>query len=523
MTCSSCPSLIRAADHPEQNAAFGRATGVDMCNTYGIPLDTLRPMSGSKHDCIDRSGDCPTPGTVGASPRLGEVSLEMLVVEPAGATVTPPVWDSVRRVRSCTGCRWFVPAADMHGRFGLPLDVCSAYGDPIHLPSARWEGHQARAQRCPYNEAASERVARTNVGDVRLRPAYAEKISVLHTFTGIELDDPTPGEPIREPDAVDSARPPTDEERAAGIASWRAVPDPDGIGDDVLLPVFDPARFDDEQRAKIPRTGDPEHPELYRDEHGLLYAVGVLWMHLGETPALNGPPGVGKTEFFRHIAWAMGLPFERYSITASTDVDDLAGKMLLENHETVFQYGRLATAWQRPGVIVIDEPNVGPPEVWQFLRPLTDNSKQLVLDMNKGERVERHPHAFLGMAFNPSYDMRNAGTHEIADADGSRLMHIFVPPPTADVEREILRQACALDGYDIKEETLTAIIGIGADLRGLAEQDAFPIQWGLRQQIKVARSSRWFSLPRCYRLAAGDLFERVYCDKIKAAVLSHVK
>lgn len=228
-----------------------------------------------------------------------------------------------------------------------------------------------------------------------------------------------------------------------------------------------------------------------------------------------------NTEFFRYVAWSMQLPFERFSITASTELDDLQGRFLLENQETRYQYGRIPLAWGRPCVIVIDEPNTGPPEVWQFLRPLTDNSKQLVLDANKGERIERNEFCFMGMAFNPSWDARNVGTHEIADADGSRLMHIFVPPPTADMEKEILLKRCDVDGYKIDAALLNAITKIGTDLRELAGAEALPIQWGTRQQIKVARSSRYFSLQRAYLMAAGDLLDPESRDQLLIVVKSH--
>jgi len=231
-----------------------------------------------------------------------------------------------------------------------------------------------------------------------------------------------------------------------------------------------------------------------------------------------------NTEFFRHMAWLMCLPFRRISITGSTEVDDLAGKMHYDPARgTYFEYGRIPTAWGKPGVICLDEPNVGQPDVWQFIRPLTDNSKQLVLDMNKGERISRHDYAFLGMAMNPAWDVRNSGTSTIADADGSRLMHIFVDLPNEAVERRIIEAAVKLDGWEIGRDALDMIIGIAGDLRRMSSEETIPITWGIRPQLKVARALKWFSPTDAYRLATADYLEPRHQELILDVVRSHAR
>ena len=231
-----------------------------------------------------------------------------------------------------------------------------------------------------------------------------------------------------------------------------------------------------------------------------------------------------NTEFYRHMAWLMGLPFHRISVTKSTEIDDLAGKMHYEpGRGTYFEYGRIPSAWQKPCVICLDEPNVGQPEVWQFIRPLTDNSKQLVLDMNKGERIERHNYAFLGMAMNPAWDVKNSGTDSLADADGSRLMHIYVDLPSPEVESHIISSRVRVDGWEIEESQLNMIMGVATDLRGLADSGALPISWGIRSQIKVARALKWFSPVEAYRLASADHLEPEHQEIILSVVRSHVR
>jgi len=311
------------------------------------------------------------------------------------------------------------------------------------------------------------------------------------------------------------------EDAAKGIKAWRKIEDPEGRAS-VMLPIFDPAHFDVNLREIIPQTGDDEYPEQYIDHQGLVYRTAVLWTQLDETPALWGIAGTGKTEFYRHMAWLMGLPFHRISVTASTEVEDLAGKMHFSSEKgTYFEYGRIPNAWKSPGIVCLDEPNVGPPDVWQFIRPLTDNSKQLVLDMNNGERVSRHEHAFLGMAMNPAWDVRNSGAESLADADGSRLMHIYVELPNEQVERAIIIARCKVDGYDIPEEELNTVMKIAKDLRDMSNNETLPITWGVRQQIKVARALKWFAYGTAYKLAAADYMEPEHQELIKDVVKSH--
>lgn len=220
----------------------------------------------------------------------------------------------------------------------------------------------------------------------------------------------------------------------------------------------------------------------------------------------------------------MQLPFERVSVTASMEIDQLAGHAEYSPDKgTYFTYGRVPKAWSSRCVILIDEPNVGPPEVWQFLRPLTDNSKQLVLDMNKGERVERNKHCYMGMAMNPAWDSRNVGTRDISDADGRRLMHIYVPMPNKMVEKQIIKQYCKLDNYDLSDKILLDMDKIAKDIRELCANDTLPIQWGIAQQIKVARATKYFNLKESYRLAIADLLDPESKDAFMAVVTSNVK
>lgn len=508
-SCLNCPSFLKAEDTPSK---FKKSNGSPMCGRYGIVLgrpgasekqvSKLATYHGSKCDAYGE----PMP-PVPVETRLAVAMPDPEARKPAPSTA---LRDSCK---SCIACVNFVPDEVVAEELGWTAGLCAAKGKLI-LPGQ--QVYQARA--CEYRSWGQ--VRRTTTG-LHLLPEYEDAFQL--NVDPVRAYFKNKGEVV-EPSEYPSDKDVTDEEREHGIRAWRLIPDPQATGNETYLPIYDLDFFDEEERAKIPRTGDDEHPELYVDHFGGVYLLAVAWTELDETPAAWGQAGVGKTELYRHVAWLMCLPFERISITGQTELDDLAGKMrFTKERGTYFQYGRLPRAWSKPCVVVLDEPNVGPPDVWQFIRPLTDNSKQLVLDMNEGERIKRHEDCYLGFAMNPAWDPKNVGALEISDADANRLFHLYMQLPPETLEREIIVNRVKLDGWEIDAERLDMVMNIAKELRGLAEEDTLPITWGIRPQIKVARALRWFDPVTAYRRAVGDYLEPDAQEIMLAAVRAHVE
>jgi MoxR-like ATPase len=505
-SCFGCPSLLQPA---EATQFFGKTVGTPMCARFGRPIGTMNSTQSQAEKVAKHiAKNCSQWG----EPRPASVQwadLNLTVTMPDPDTIGAPRVQP-ELVTACNGCGNFVRADVVAKDLGWAAGLCAAKGKLLLGNRYTYE-----ARNC--EERTFGRV-RDTVNNLIMLPEYDDGFQgsndpvKQHFRNRRNFVDPTEYESDKEVSADDAAH---------GIRAWRALTDYD-TGNVVHLPIYRVDYFSEEEQAKIPRTGDDEHPEDYVDHGGLTYKVAVLWTELDETPGFWGQPGTGKTEFFRYMAWLMCLPFERFSITNSTDLDDLAGKMLFEENQTKYQYGRLPQAWMKPSVIVIDEPNTGPPDVWQFLRPLTDNSKQLVLDMNKGERLKRHDDCYLGMAMNPAWDMRNVGTTQIGDADANRLMHVYVELPPAELEREIIKTACAHDGWDIPAEKLTTVMDIASDIRALTDQGTLNISWAIRPQIKVARALRWFDYVTAYRMATADYLEPQAQQELLDAVRAHV-
>jgi len=497
-SCKDCPSFLRES---EVASHFKRPIGAPVCAALGTVLG--RPgFSVEQENAVAKATAkaCPEFGKPRPSAPPETPRFQVSVGDPAVISAGTPSEAEKARVTTCMACANFIPPSVVTDRFGWQAGMCAAKG--LLVPSNR---QAIEARNCTWRR---EGVNRTDTSGIVLMPHYEDAFGIVDPSKAL----------IGSRDAVvDPQHYPTDKplegwESSVGIRAWRKVCDPTDEDRFTHLPIFDVNFFDEEEQTKIPRTGDDEHPEWYLDHNGALYKCAVLWQELDETPALWGVAGTGKTEFFRYVAWLMSLPFDRISINENSEIDDLAGKWTAVAHEsggtsTEFVFGRIVKRWQKPGVLLFDEPNTGPDAVWQFIRPLTDNSKQLVLDQHRGEKIARDGNCYFGMAMNPAWDIKNVGARPISDADGNRLAHLsFTLPPEA-VERSILEKRCEDDGYTIPEKTLTTIMQIAKDVRIASDNGTIPISWGIRPQIKVARATKWFDLLTCYRMAVTDSLE----------------
>ena len=504
-SCLECPSYLTS----DQNiSTFKKSLGSPMCARFGIVLG--KPgLPSRQQDRLARynAERCSAYGEP-KPPLPIEKRLTVTLPDMDARTNTEGSTGS-NNCSSCAMCKNYVPPQIVAGELGWTLGLCAAKGKLV-LSQA------LDARDCEYRDWGS---VRNSTLGLHLLPEFEDAFQT--NVDPINAYFKNKGKLV-EPFDYLTDRPVEESDQAVGIRAWRRILDPDGSGNETFLPIYDPGFFEPEEREKIPRTGEDEHPELYIDHAGATYLCAVAWRELDETPAAWGEAGCGKTELARYLAWLMCLPFERISITAQTELDDLAGKTHFSHERgTYFEYGRLPKAWMKPCVVVIDEPNVGPPDVWQFLRPLTDNSKQLVLDMAGGERLKRNDDCYMMMAMNPAWSPLNVGAAIIGDADASRLFHIYIDLPPAKLEREIIANRVHLDGWDIDVDKLDMIMHIADEVRDLCNDSTLPITWGIRPQIKVARALRWFNPVQAYKRAVGDYLEPSAQDALLDVVRSH--
>lgn len=421
-------------------------------------------------------------------------------------------------ISSCTQCKNFVQEAVVTREIGFTAGVCRAKGTLLLTNRLSYE-----ARECQYRQMGP---SPATTGDMAFLPEYNDAFT-----SGVAIATPT-AQYFRskanfvEPHDYPTDKPVSEKDIKGGVRAWRRVSDPEGVGPDLFLPIYKIEHFPADEQERIPRTGDDEHPELYIDHFGGVYGCAVAWLGLDETPTLWGESGVGKTELFRHLAWLMCLPFHRVSITADSQIEDVAGSNQFSPEKgTYFDEGEVPQAWVKAGILVLDEPNVAKdPAIWHFLRPLTDNSKQLVLTMDKNRRLPRHDDCYMGLAMNPAWDIRNVGALEIADADANRLFHTWVGMPPEELEKEIIAERVKLDDWELKPDQMEALMKTAKSIRSLTSSidgaPHLPITWALRPQIKVARALRFYSPITAYRRAAGDYLapehQEILLDQVRA-------
>lgn len=513
-SCLDCPSFLTPG---ATISTFGKSTGAPMCARYGHLLGTPA-MNGEELAKVAEktAATCSSHGHPKPSVPV-TISPKVLISDADSREVLSDLHPKKTIVRSCAMCKNFIPDDKVNEEWGFTAGACTAKGILV-LPNRKME----EAKGCEFRQHGE---VRRDVTGLHLIPILNRTIGAGGTASvdGMTRD----AESIIEPTEYPTDREVTPDEAEGGIRAWRRVDDPEGTGNFIYMPIFERKFFPEEEQDKIPQTGDDERPELYLDHNGSVYKILVLWRELEETPMIWGMPGIGKTEIFRHIAWLMQLPFYRISITGSTELDDLAGKMLFDKEKgTYFQFGRVSSAWGKPCVMCVDEPNTGQPEVWEFLRPMTDNSKQLTLDMYDGRGVFRHPECHLGMSANPAWNPLNVGTSVIGDADSSRLMHLEFNLPPDPIERAIIRNRVRVDGWEIDNTRLNFIMSVAEKIRELCDPEVQTLfmTWGIRPQIQVARALRWFSPVSAYRLAVADMLEppqqKAILDQVEAHLIA---
>lgn len=524
-SCADCPSFLTRDKATEW---LGSDPGAAICAQFGHVMDRAG-MTGPHKRKIQRTKakSCARFG-MEKPEHPDPAKLAFSVAMPIGqAMMHQATALDEMQVKTCVSCSWFTPLNEVQIKTGWTGGICNAKGKLVGAGRVKFE-----AIECPTRRERDNARDYPRMTTLRFVPELADAFAP--TDDPLELFKQERAAFV-EHNAYDTDAPVTEFDRLDGIHAWRAVED-FKTGKVVMLPIYTDkehlascasdctAHRTPEQIALIPRTGDQDHPELYLDHSNLKYKFAVLWREVDETPALWGIAGTGKTQAYNWMAWLMQAPYRRFSITASSEVDDLVGKMMYEEGRgTYFQEGRLVKAWRDPGVIVIDEPNTGPPDVWQLLRPLTDNSKQLVLDQFDGQRVIRNDHAYLGFAMNPNWDPRNQGTTPLADADMSRLMHIEVKLPPREVEAEIIRNRCLEDGFEISRDQMEFILGVGEDLRNLSDEGSFEGTWGVRNSVKIARLLDWMDPEDAMAMAVTDALEPQQVEAIMSVTRMRIK
>ncbi|RLF24614.1 MAG: hypothetical protein DRN15_01160 [Thermoprotei archaeon] len=203
----------------------------------------------------------------------------------------------------------------------------------------------------------------------------------------------------------------------------------------------------------------------------------------GLTPAIVGPPGVGKTLLCRYYAQQTGRPFYWVTLDENTKPSHLIGAfnpaVVLDRGFTLdaFEPGPLTLAMIDGGVFVANELNRASEYVQNiFLEPLEERSYYIP---HIG-RIRAADGFFFIASMNPQ---EIAGVHRLSEALRDRI-HVWITLtyPDKDTELEIVRFHCR-DLY-IPDEILNKIYAIVARTRKHPEVEK---PASIRSTIAMAR------------------------------------
>lgn len=508
--CKSCPSFC---DRTAVRSIFRTETGCDVCKSFGHflskPGDTaeaderVRIQFASKCEHHGELAPEHLPNVLAALVAIGDP----MIARERALRVAPV--DTADRPVSCTGCRFFVPADIVRQELGWLLPACASKGRLLFPTKLSTE-----ALACSDGEKGGNR---DTTDGMILLPEYSQTTTSVRMPTSAKgIESLTPAIDGRD---YETDKPVSPKFQAQHIRAWRAIPDPEGLHDDVFWPIFDwkAAGYDD------PRLTYENHDaELYLDHDGIMYDLVVELMKHESVPSLIGPAGSGKTVAAAVLARMGDWPLTVHSMRDDAEVYEYIGETALEATGTGsisrFIKGYFIEDLETAGVSLIDEINLAPEPIMHFFRPIFLGAKHIMIPQGK-ITINKHPWRFLMTAMNPSWDMRYIGTKPLAAPDFERMQKIAVDIPPPNIEREIILSHCRAAGYDLPISTLDKIMQIAIDLREYSKNGEIPVAWGIRPQIAVALRTATYSLMKAYKRVATDGFE----EGVAALVLKSVE
>jgi cobaltochelatase CobS len=167
----------------------------------------------------------------------------------------------------------------------------------------------------------------------------------------------------------------------------------------------------------------------------------------GEIVWLYGESGCGKSEFWQQVAARIGFPFFRLNMDAHLTRADIVGTNRLvpgENGQPVMTFveGLVPRALKVPSILLLDELDLGDPEIMPVLQPVLEGNGIRLLE-DGGRYVKPHEWSRIAVTANTiglgSANQMYLNAHEQSAATRDRIArYIEMPYLPADKELEVV-------------------------------------------------------------------------------------
>lgn len=247
----------------------------------------------------------------------------------------------------------------------------------------------------------------------------------------------------------------------------------------------------------------------------------IIWLY--------GESGCGKTEFWSQVAAHLGMPFTRLNMDGELTRSDILGSMRFVRHadgrqEMSFVEGLLPRAMRTGGLLLIDELDLGDPEVMPVLQPVLEGNPLVLLE--DGGRIV-HPHSTFRIAVTGntkglgSDNQMYLNAHEQSAATRDRISaFVEMPYLPAEMETQVVMERYP----DSNAEFVRKLIQLANKVRdGYRKGEIYTLFSTRVVQYCVARHNRFAGLYSTPEQAALDVLETVIINRLDPASTQTVK
>ena len=286
---------------------------------------------------------------------------------------------------------------------------------------------------------------------------------------------------------------------------------------------------------EVPRLdfGAP-HPDVPQVDPSFRFFTGVLPEALSaiadnEIVWLYGDSGCGKSEFWSQVAAHLNMPFTRLNLDGHLTRGDVVGGMKLVSdgkggQETRFVEGALPRAMARPGLLLIDEFDLGDPEIMPIFQPVLEG-KPLVLLEDGGRIVRPHPMFRIAITGNTvglgSENQMYLNVFEQSAATRDRIAaFVQMPYLPGEIEKEVVLQRIP----DADEEFIEKLVQLAGKVRsGYASREIHSLFSTRAVQACARRYTRFAPLYPNSDQAAQEILQTVILNRLDDASHQVVK
>lgn len=216
-------------------------------------------------------------------------------------------------------------------------------------------------------------------------------------------------------------------------------------------------------------TPDPALAEwMVSNDNGYLHdeetTIEVMLQMIKNEPVLlKGHTGTGKTELLRNLAFQTNNPFIIIPCAGDKETSHLLGYNSMTEGSVEFIMGLLTTVVDRGGWVYFDEFNALQPDITSILNPLLDDSRCLILDEAKGEKINAHPDFRFTASCNPASHSSYKGTQTQNISLINRMTAVLVDYLPPEKEKKILK----LRNLDVDAKTISNLVQGANNIRKL--------------------------------------------------------